>query len=285
MYWKPQKYVICDWKNIENLKAVVKLWAWAQTPQGHLNMILIKWQNRAKLVQVWKPNCNRKGGWIKTWIWYEFWLMLECQEWNKYERNETVTKVARVLGSQHPVQAAQSQFLASQCKSYLDDYIGIYQVVLVTVNNMFDGPLKCIFSSYDDFLPRLHGLLQAKVSDQTLVISLCIWLLRSPTVDWKAFIVAHMGEVFRLNNLGLTSGLEDQNNKDKKQKHICIKPNEENVRTRKKSINRHKSDKNKHFQKTYFQPQRLEARSYPDTQASAANGLRWHNAFFTKLCN
>ena len=113
-------------KSIENLKAVVKLWAWAQTPQGHLNIILIKWQNRAKLVQVWKTNCNRKGGWIKTWIWYEFWLMLECQEWNKYERNETVTKVARVLGSQHPVQAAQSQFLASQCKSYLDD-IRLYQ--------------------------------------------------------------------------------------------------------------------------------------------------------------
>ena len=167
----------------------------------------------------------------------------------------------------------------------ISDCIRTYQLVLVTVNNMFDGPSKCIFSNYDDFLPRLHGLLQAKVSDQTLVISLCIWLLRSPTVDWKAFIVAHMGKVFRLNNFGLTSGLEDQNNKDKKQKHICIKPNEENVRTTKKSINRHKSDKNKHFSENLFKPQRLEARSYPDTQASAANGLQWHNAFFTKLCN
>ena len=89
-----------------------------------------------------------------------------------------------------------------------------------------------------------------------------------------------MGEVFRLNNLGLTSGLEDQNNKDKKRKHICIKPNEENVRTRKKRSTDTKVTKTNIFQKSYFQPQRLEARSYPDTQASAANGLRWHNAFF-----
>ena len=128
--------------SIENLKAVVKLWAWAQTPQGHLDIILIKWQNRAKLVQVWKPNCNRKGGWIKIWIW--FWLLLKCQEWNKYERNETVTKVARVLGSQHPVQAAQSQFLASQCKSYLDD-IRLYQDIPGSFGDS-DGPSKCIFA-------------------------------------------------------------------------------------------------------------------------------------------
>ena len=171
------------------------------------------------------------------------------EKWNRDKSCKSIGKPASSAGRPVPVLGFAVQVVPGRYK-IISGHTS--QVVLMTVNNMFDGPLKCIFSNYDDFLPRLHGLLQAKVSDQTLVISLCIWLLRSPTVDWKAFIVAHMGEVFRLNNFGLTSGLEDQNNKDKKQKHICIKPNEENVRTRKKSINRHKSDKNKHFPKTYL---------------------------------
>ena len=128
------------------------------------------------------------------------------EKWNRDKSCKSIGKPASSTGRPVPVLGFAVQVVPGR----------LYQGIPGSFGDS-DGPSKCIFSNYDHFLPRLHGLLQAKVSDQTLVISLCIWLLRSPTVDWKAFIVAHMGEVFRLNNLGLTSGLEDQNNKDKKQ--------------------------------------------------------------------
>ena len=98
-YWKPQKYVIFDWKNIENLKAVVKLWAWAQTPQGYLNIILIKWQNRAKLVQVWKTNCNWKGGWIKIWILVNAKMPRVKQIWEKWNRDKSCKSIGKPASS------------------------------------------------------------------------------------------------------------------------------------------------------------------------------------------
>ena len=51
------------------------------------------------------------------------------------------------------------------------------------------------------YLPGHHGL-QTKVGNEALVVTFCIWLLWSPGVDLKTFVVAHMDEVLWLDDEG-----------------------------------------------------------------------------------
>ena len=51
------------------------------------------------------------------------------------------------------------------------------------------------------YLPGHHGL-QTKIGNEALIVTFCIWLLWSPSVDLKTFIVAHMDEVLWLDDEG-----------------------------------------------------------------------------------